>query len=29
MFKDVVKINCLEGFEVVQVKYYHGPLPNL
>lgn len=21
VFKDVVKINCLDGFEVVQVKY--------
>lgn len=29
VFKDVVKINCLEGFEVVQVKYYHGLLSNL
>lgn len=22
VFKDVVKINCLDGFEVVQVKYH-------
>lgn len=28
VFKDVVRITCLEGFEVVQVKYCSGLLPN-